>query len=576
MHDEVFNLLDKDWIPVLYENGRFARVGVLRAFTDSGRIRQIAASNPMDRVALLRFLLAVLLWCRPNISDADPASLNSANGIPVDWLKKLQDNRAAFNLLGDGKRFYQDEGIRDNDSRPVADLLAEFPGANSLNHMRHVIHDGSYGFCPACCTLGILRLSVWAPANSFYPASVNPASAAYAFEEKKNLLLTLVANLPKEDASTVPPPWLSTRPPDAPDAISYLAWRPRKLWLNVADSGQCANCGRSGILVKHLAIAKGWPTPTTSGQQFGKDVLIEFQKLHVDYKAKNTDRRKWANKVVKSASLIHKCRMGLIAQADSITEQAPRGESDAAKVARICDQLYTAGNIEARKELTKKPTREEQSNLNPEDSQVKKFWVDDPHLLKETEAIGLPALIKDVAEHACKFWRDAVRVRNKRPVKAVAIGPIVKEFVFHDARSLELPDPVTQDQAKLPPDCSQMLGNLLKRVTPNPGREHPEVKAALVLLTPEAETRIRATLDTANDADFLREIYQPLTEQVIASTTAGSPLRRRTAAQAAHDLLRKAIHELTETDDPSSAPAGNSEAAPKKPKRQGQKKKEGS
>lgn len=55
-----FNLLTQPWIPVLYANGRFDRVGICQALIEAERIRQIAASNPMDNVALLRFLLAVL------------------------------------------------------------------------------------------------------------------------------------------------------------------------------------------------------------------------------------------------------------------------------------------------------------------------------------------------------------------------------------------------------------------------------------------------------------------------------------------------------------------------------------
>ena len=41
-----FNLLDSEWIPVLRRDGRADRVGIRTAFTDAGRIRQIAASNP--------------------------------------------------------------------------------------------------------------------------------------------------------------------------------------------------------------------------------------------------------------------------------------------------------------------------------------------------------------------------------------------------------------------------------------------------------------------------------------------------------------------------------------------------
>lgn len=64
-----YNLLNEEWIPVLYHNGLWKRIGILKALTESGEIRQIAASNPMDNVALLRFLLALLYWCRGNPPD---------------------------------------------------------------------------------------------------------------------------------------------------------------------------------------------------------------------------------------------------------------------------------------------------------------------------------------------------------------------------------------------------------------------------------------------------------------------------------------------------------------------------
>jgi hypothetical protein len=57
---ENYNLLVEDWIPILWTNGKFGRVGIREALTQAGRIRQIAASNPMDRVSIVRFLLTLL------------------------------------------------------------------------------------------------------------------------------------------------------------------------------------------------------------------------------------------------------------------------------------------------------------------------------------------------------------------------------------------------------------------------------------------------------------------------------------------------------------------------------------
>ena len=47
-----FSLLEEGFIPVMWADGRAERVSIRAALTEAGRIRQIAASNPMDNVAL--------------------------------------------------------------------------------------------------------------------------------------------------------------------------------------------------------------------------------------------------------------------------------------------------------------------------------------------------------------------------------------------------------------------------------------------------------------------------------------------------------------------------------------------
>lgn len=59
-----YNLLVERWIPILRTDGKPDRVGIKDALVEAGRIRQIAAANPMDNVALLRFLLTILYWCK--------------------------------------------------------------------------------------------------------------------------------------------------------------------------------------------------------------------------------------------------------------------------------------------------------------------------------------------------------------------------------------------------------------------------------------------------------------------------------------------------------------------------------
>ena len=60
MKSDNYNLLEEKWIPVLRSNGKFDHVGIYTALNEADRIRCIAAGNPMDRMAILRFLLAYI------------------------------------------------------------------------------------------------------------------------------------------------------------------------------------------------------------------------------------------------------------------------------------------------------------------------------------------------------------------------------------------------------------------------------------------------------------------------------------------------------------------------------------
>ena len=571
----VYNLLEEKWIPVLYGNGKTDRVGIWQAFIEAHKIRQIAASNPMDRVALLRFLMAVLLWCKEDAKSSLAALDEKSTGIPENWLAKLQEHKTAFNLLGDDPRFYQDASLKGKVSRPIGDLLVEFPGADSVNHMRHVVHDhdSSYGFCPACCAVGILRLSVWAPANGPCPASVNPGSAVYAFIEGKNLFQTLRANLPETNPQVDQAPWLGNEQPDSPDAVARLAWRPRKLWLNVgSENDACANCGSFGEVITSLCNEGGWPTPITSNQEFARAVETELKNL--GYSAKGKDQaNKNAQKGVKMAPIILKCRMDDLRKACGQSNPQPQTvvpttQTDAQELARLFHRLILMNDECAQaviKALTKKPNEEEKKRLGDGDMWAKKFWDADPHLLRDGEAISLPGLGEDVAMHSSRFWRDALRLCGQRQGKVFAIGPVVNKFTFQDATSVFVPNEAANQRVERSASIRKGLLGLVKYTTPNRDRVHPEILAATVLATPDAETRVQAALISESDDEVLLcEIYEPVVEQIVASTAKGSPLRRRAAKEHAKALLRKKIKELVEQSNrPSNE--GTPAAVPGKP-----------
>lgn len=242
-----FNLLDEGFIPVLWSDGRVGRVGIKTALAEAGSIRQIAASNPMDNVALLRFLLAVLYWCQgPPPSQEDKDRILAAGQFPPDWFKKLDQQKDAFNLLGDGKRFYQNPTARHE--RATTDLLQEIPTGNNFWHFRHST-DGEEGFCPACCAMGLLRLPLFSVSGlPDMKAGINGTPPIYVVPVGQSLLHTLWLNWVPCGSLGVPA-WEQSdiRIPDGEPVplLTGLTALSRRVWLHdpSAPCGVCFGCG---------------------------------------------------------------------------------------------------------------------------------------------------------------------------------------------------------------------------------------------------------------------------------------------------------------------------------------------
>lgn len=265
-----YNLLEERWIPILSTDGKVSHVGITEAFTQAARIRQIAASNPMDRVAIIRFLLALLYWCRgnpPTISDTA-----AEESFPIDWFSKLNTNKEYFNLLGNGRRFYQYRKERDN-SLTANYLIQEIPTGTNFNHFRHST-DGTNGLCPACCAMGLLRLPLFSTSggrgkppgiNAKPPIYVIPVGGSLA--ETLRLSWQMVSNLGM-------PAW------EKPDEqlpkkgevplLMGLTWLPRRVWLGNQQESEanCISCGRREHLILSsifASIGSTRPDEDTSG-----------------------------------------------------------------------------------------------------------------------------------------------------------------------------------------------------------------------------------------------------------------------------------------------------------------------
>jgi hypothetical protein len=242
-----YNLLDAPWIPVLHNDGEFRHVGILEALAQAHQIREIAASNPMDRIALPRFLLAVLYWCKGNPPETcgDPAA-----PFPVDWFAKLDAHRDCFNLLGDGKRFYQDPEAKRK--QPTTQLIQEVPSGNNFCHFGHS-SDRIDGLCLPCCARGLLRLPLFSTSGLSGPgepnmmAGINGAPPIYMVPSQSSLLTTLLASwVPHANLGL--PSWMESSPRDPASTIPLLVGLTlpsRRVWLHepVKTQAACVACG---------------------------------------------------------------------------------------------------------------------------------------------------------------------------------------------------------------------------------------------------------------------------------------------------------------------------------------------
>ncbi len=253
MKTKDYNLLYEEWIPVLYHNGGFKRLGIIEALLEAHNIRQIAASNPMDRVAVIRFLLAILYWCKGNPTNDNS---NPPDKFPLEWFGKLEENSECFNLFGDRKRFYQFWGYDKKKDKLLSanSIIHEIPTGTYISHFRHS-RDFEHGLCPACCALGLVRLPVFTTQGGAGKApGINFKPPVYLIPVGNSLLETLILSFKQVENLGIPSWMLANKQIPEKGDISFLAGftsLPRRVWLDEpTELSKCINCGVNVPIVR--------------------------------------------------------------------------------------------------------------------------------------------------------------------------------------------------------------------------------------------------------------------------------------------------------------------------------------
>lgn len=257
----MYNLTDQPWINVLHHDGRPVRLSLADTLRSAHSLH-LAYSNPMDRLATFRFLLALGYWCFANTGQAP----ESGQALPPAWLGWLEENREYFELFGEGRRFYQSPGSAR--TRPSTDLIHELPAANNFWHFRHVT-DYIDGLCPACCVSGLLRLPVFTTiGGAGLGAGLNQTPPVYAIWQGTSLAETLGLNWQAANEPGLPA-WLDPFLAQTEQEVGLLAgltWLPRKVLLHGPEPGpaRCSACGETAEALVYSCNNEAVNVPRTA------------------------------------------------------------------------------------------------------------------------------------------------------------------------------------------------------------------------------------------------------------------------------------------------------------------------
>jgi len=270
---ESFNLLESDWLPVLFAGEPKPReVSIREALARAPDIVRLGNESPLETVALHRLLLAIVHRAHPSRSDGDWAALRSAgrfDGAALDEYFARWSDR--FDLFDTVHPFFQTPGLPESVATSIAKLGHQFSSGNNPLLFDHSADDSPPGFTPAQAARLVVAQQSFAVGGLITRLKDDPPSAEASYLLKaavvvvtgKNLFETLLLNMvrvagregapfefkPEEDA----PAW-EQGPPEANRRrilgyLDLLTWQSRRIRLLPPEPDG---------LVREVVVMAGW------------------------------------------------------------------------------------------------------------------------------------------------------------------------------------------------------------------------------------------------------------------------------------------------------------------------------
>lgn len=164
-----FNLIEKQWIPVLRRDGTpdmIAPHEVTDRFAENPVV-SLNASRPDFNGALIQFLIGLVQTVAAPQSGAEWRKKLAEPPTPGELKEKFSAVRHAFELGGDGPRFMQDFSKLSVELGDIDGLLIDMPGESTTkkNTDHFVKRNTVVGMCPSCSATALFAMQTNAPAG---------------------------------------------------------------------------------------------------------------------------------------------------------------------------------------------------------------------------------------------------------------------------------------------------------------------------------------------------------------------------------------------------------------------------
>lgn len=160
------NLVEDEWIPVRRKGGAGV-VAPYQIVDSSDLVLEVMSLRPDFGGAVLQFLVGLLQTACPPKDQEEWAALLESPPSPARLRECLEPFRSAFELQSADGSFMQDFDSLTGESKPVANLLIDAPGANALSqNTDHFIKRGGVEWmCPSCVATALYCLQTNAPSG---------------------------------------------------------------------------------------------------------------------------------------------------------------------------------------------------------------------------------------------------------------------------------------------------------------------------------------------------------------------------------------------------------------------------